>query len=79
MVPPINAIWRAASLPLGSIMPYIRSYNDKTYLFLRFALVPVMLDDHSETGNFIILGFRLRDYINETIVYKFIIFVRLAS
>jgi hypothetical protein len=59
IVPPIIAIWHAASLPLGNIIPYKRSYNVTKSLFFNKADVPIILVAHSLIVTFIYLGFKL--------------------
>lgn len=79
IAPPIMAIWQAASLPLGSIIAYIKSSRLTTSLLFNYADVPIMEVANSLIATFISLGFKLKSFTSSQILTKFMILVRLAT
>ena len=78
MEPPIWAIWNAASLPLGSIIPKYRFHRDIVIPCLSSAVVPLMQLAYLDTCTFTFAGSMLCYLSRSSIVMKFIILVRLA-
>jgi|LakMenE01Jun11ns_1017448.scaffolds.fasta_scaffold9742231_2 hypothetical protein len=69
----------AASLPDGSIIPYINCSAVKTSLYLSSADVPLMFDEIEQTRILISSSLSLYCLLNSRTVYAVIIFVREAT
>ena len=78
MVPPICATWKAASLPLGSIMPQKRSQRQIQMLGFSSAVVPIKVQAYLVTLNLIFAATRPLFQSSWSMVTRFIILVREA-